>query len=76
VARKRINADATMRMGIEIYHLYYITDIGRDKPRPTRSSYASGTGFVWEIEEIINNLAALKWVRLGSFQSYVIDSIQ
>jgi len=32
-------------------------------------------GFVPKLGEIINNLATLEWVRLGSFQSYVVDSI-
>ena len=36
----------------------------------------SENGFVSKSLEIINNLAALKWVCLGLFQSYVIDSIQ
>jgi len=33
-----------------------------------------GFGFVPKSVETINNLAALKWVRLGSFQSHVVDS--
>jgi len=33
-------------------------------------------GFVPKSEEIINNLAALKWLCLGLFQSYLVDSTQ
>jgi len=31
-------------------------------------------GFVQKSMEIINNLAAFKWVRLGLFQMHLIDS--
>ena len=49
---------------------------GEDQTPPAWPFRARGFGFVWESVEIINNLAALKSVRLGSFKSHVADSEQ